>query len=130
MELRREERDQYSSYLESFACLIGDQRTKTTFGEVIQGIIGSESLCAARIARFSPPKLASGKWAERRVRRMAGGETTKRSRLDADSLTAVLREQAVASLRGEEELTLVLDGMELRRDGGRRGAGLAVSPSI
>jgi hypothetical protein len=48
---------------------------------------------------------------------MANGETTQRSELDGDSVTRVLREQGVATLRGEAELTLVLDGMELRRKG-------------
>lgn len=55
---------------------------------------------------------------------MANGESTARSRLDADSLTAVLREEAVASLWGEAELTLVLDGMELRRAGASAQEGL------
>ncbi len=41
-------------YLATFDTLMGDQRTKTTFAEVIRGIIGSDSLCASRIARFSP----------------------------------------------------------------------------
>ena len=48
---------------------------------------------------------------------MAEGDSTKRSRLDADSVTRVLREQGVAHLRAEDELELVLDGMELRRPG-------------
>lgn len=55
MELRSEAWDQYQVYVATFDPLMGDQRTKTTFAEVIQGIIGSESLCASRIARFSPP---------------------------------------------------------------------------
>ncbi len=55
---------------------------------------------------------------------MANGESTKRSRLDADSLTAVLREEAVAQLWGETEVTLVLDGMELRREGATAQEGL------
>ncbi len=54
MELSREAWDEYQVYLAPFDPLIGDQRTKTTFAQVIEGIIGSESLCAARIARFSP----------------------------------------------------------------------------
>jgi hypothetical protein len=54
MQLRSAEEDAYRAYLETYDALIGDARTKTTFAEVIQGIIGSESLCAARIARFSP----------------------------------------------------------------------------
>ena len=48
---------------------------------------------------------------------MAEGVSTRRSRLDADSVTNVLREQGVANLRDEAELALVLDGMELRRAG-------------
>jgi hypothetical protein len=48
---------------------------------------------------------------------MAEGQSTKRSQLDADSVTQVLREQGVANLRSEEALELVLDGMELRRPG-------------
>jgi len=55
---------------------------------------------------------------------MANGESTKRSRLDADSLTAVLRQEAVTQLWGETELTLVLDGMELRREGATAQEGL------
>ena len=45
------------------------------------------------------------------------GESTRRSELDAEHLTGVLREQGVGQLAGSEELTLVLDGMELRREG-------------
>jgi hypothetical protein len=48
---------------------------------------------------------------------MAEGDSTKRSRLDADHVTTILREQGVANLRTEAELELVLDGMELRRAG-------------
>lgn len=54
MQLKSAEWDEYQAYLESYDVLMGDARTKTTFAEVIQGIIGSESLCAAQIARFSP----------------------------------------------------------------------------
>ncbi len=110
-------------YVATFDTLMGDQRTKTTFAEVIQGIIGSDSLCASQIARFSP-RLASSQWADKRVRRMATGESTGRSRSDADSLMAALREEAIARLRGEADLTLVLDGMELRRAGATAQAGL------
>jgi len=48
---------------------------------------------------------------------MAEGDSTQRSRLDADQVTSILREQGVANLRAEPELELVLDGMELRRPG-------------
>ena len=48
---------------------------------------------------------------------MAEGDSTRRSRLDADNVTTILREQGVANLQAEPELELVLDGMELRRPG-------------
>ncbi|PJF27978.1 MAG: hypothetical protein CUN53_02010 [Phototrophicales bacterium] len=54
MELRREAWEQYQVYLAPFDTLMADRRMKTTFAKVIQGVIGSESLCASRIARFSP----------------------------------------------------------------------------
>lgn len=44
-------------------------------------------------------------------------ESTQRSELDAEHLTAVLRQQGVAALAESRELVLVLDGMELRREG-------------
>lgn len=45
------------------------------------------------------------------------GESTKRSQLDADQLTEVIRQAGVAQLAEAKALTLVLDGMELRRAG-------------
>jgi hypothetical protein len=47
---------------------------------------------------------------------MVNGESTKRSRLDADHLTEVLCERGVAEIMGEKELLLIMDGMELRRE--------------
>jgi hypothetical protein len=61
--------------------------------------------------------MAATKYGEKRVRRMANGETTQRSELDAGSVTRVLREHAAATLADEPEVTLILDGMELRRAG-------------
>ncbi|PJF27977.1 MAG: hypothetical protein CUN53_02005 [Phototrophicales bacterium] len=55
---------------------------------------------------------------------MVNGERTRRSQLDADSLTAALGEEGIARLRGEAELTLVLDGMERRRAGATAQKGL------
>jgi hypothetical protein len=46
-------------------------------------------------------------------------ESTQRSELDAEHLTAVLREQGVAALADSQEVVLVLDGMEVRRAGAR-----------
>jgi hypothetical protein len=49
--------------------------------------------------------------------RSAMGESTLRSKLDAEHVTEVVREEGAAQLAGASELTLILDGMELRRAG-------------
>ena len=54
MELSEEARTGCEAYLEAYEVLIGDRRTGETFRGVVEGIIASESLLAARIARFSP----------------------------------------------------------------------------
>ncbi len=56
--------------------------------------------------------MAGGNGAER-VRRMAAGETTKRSELDAASLVGRLRARAAAELADEEEVWAVVDMSEL-----------------
>jgi hypothetical protein len=61
--------------------------------------------------------MATARHAEKRVRRLVSGETTQRSDLDAESVTKVQREQAVVTLRDEDELTLVLDESGVRRAG-------------
>ncbi len=53
MELSEQERTECEAYLEAYEVLIGDRRTGETFRGVVEGIIASESLLAARIARFS-----------------------------------------------------------------------------
>jgi hypothetical protein len=47
---------------------------------------------------------------------MANGESTKRSRLDADHLSEILCARGAAEVMGAKELLLVMDGMELRRE--------------
>ncbi|MGQ9851135.1 MAG: hypothetical protein ACUVSU_13900 [Aggregatilineaceae bacterium] len=54
MKLTEAEWEQSEVYLSGFDALIGDERTRRTFGGVIEGIIGGESLRASVIARFSP----------------------------------------------------------------------------
>ena len=49
--------------------------------------------------------------------RLAMGESTLRSQLDAEHVTEVVREEGAVQLAGASELTLILDGMELRRAG-------------
>lgn len=106
----------FAAYLSSFDELIGDRRTGFTFQETIKGIIAAGSLICKRIAAHSRLSAATGKGGQR-VIRLAKGESTKRSRLDAVSLTERLRNRGLAVL-GEsaaEELWLMLDGSDLRK---------------
>ena len=54
MELTEQETGRLQEYLSEYEVLIGDKRTSNTLGAVIEGIIGSESLKAVQIGRFSP----------------------------------------------------------------------------
>ena len=62
MELTAAEQDLLGGYLAGFASLAGDRRPRTLLGAVVQGIIGSESLCCSRIAAFSPQAGGGGTW--------------------------------------------------------------------
>ena len=54
MELKDGQRGVLEEYLDHFGPLIGDRRTGRLFRGVVEGIIGAETLVAARIAAFSP----------------------------------------------------------------------------
>jgi hypothetical protein len=103
-------------YVAFFDRLFGGQRTRRTFAEVLKGIISAGSLVCQRIAQGSP-LLSRVRDGGQRVSRLARGESTKRSQIDAEALTAVLRERGIEHLaEGEnEELWLVADGSELRK---------------
>jgi hypothetical protein len=105
-----------AEYLRHFDDLIGDARTRVTLGEIIRGIIGAGSLVCQRIASFSVT-LSRVKDGAQRVIRFATGESTRRSEVDAEHLTAFLRQRGVDHL-GEvdtDELWLILDGSDLRK---------------
>jgi hypothetical protein len=68
--------------------------------------------------------MAAVRHAEKRMRRLVKGETTERSQLEADRVTAVLRAQAASALQDEDELTLVLDESGVRRAGAEAQEGL------
>jgi hypothetical protein len=86
--------DPLMRYLEPFRGLIGDKRTWKTFGETVKGIIGAGSLICQRIAAQSA-ELSKGKKGSQRVIRLATGQSTQRSELDAEQVTKQLREVAV-----------------------------------
>ena len=108
--------DPLTRYVTPYHDLIGDKRTHTTFDETIRGIMGAGSLICQQIAAASPI-LAKGKKGAQRVIRLASGESTLRSELDAEHLTKQLRENAVEHLSEapEEELWLVADCCDLRK---------------
>jgi hypothetical protein len=105
-----------TSYVKHFVGLIGDQRTRKTFGEIVKGIIGAGSLICQQIAGQSA-ELSQGKKGAQRVIRLATGESTQRSELDAEHLTERLREVAVQQLEQapEDEVWLIADSSDLRK---------------
>lgn len=116
MEWKTTWNDPLTSYVGAFDDLIGDKRTRKTFGETVRGIIGAGSLICQQIAGQSPV-LSQGKKGAQRVIRLAAGESTHRSELDDRHLTARLREVAVEQLEQapEEEVWLIADGSDLRK---------------
>ena len=110
-------KDPFAAYLTQFDDLLGDQRTRATLTETVKGIIAAGSLICQRIAAQSPV-LAAVKDGAQRVLRLVTGESTKRSpHLDADHLTAKLREHAVTHLSSvpADEFWLIADGSDLRK---------------
>jgi hypothetical protein len=108
--------DPLTSYMKQFAGLIGDQRTRKTVGETVKGIIAAGSLICQQIAAQSA-ELSQGKKGSQRVIRLATGESTQPSELDAQHLTKRLREVAVEQLEQapEEELWLIAASSDLRK---------------
>jgi Transposase DDE domain len=116
MEWKTTWNDPLTRYVAPYHHLIGDKRTRTTFDETIRGIMGAGSLICQRIAASSAV-LAKAKKGAQRIIRLASGESTQRSELDAQHLTQQLREAAVEYLAQapEEELWLVADCSDLRK---------------
>jgi hypothetical protein len=104
----------FQEYVESFAGLIGDQRTKRTFAEILKGIVGGGSLVCEQIARHSPV-LSRVKHGTQRVIRLAKGQSTRRSQLTAEPLVSRLRERGLAQLKpsSAEGVWLILDQSNL-----------------
>jgi hypothetical protein len=110
------QRGLFSEYVGHFQGLIGDKRTGVTFAETLKGIINAGSLVCQRIAAQSSV-LSGVQDGAQRVIRLATGESTHRSQMDAEHLTAKLREHGLQQLGEAEanELWLILDGSDLRK---------------
>lgn len=114
MEWRSNWTDPFQEYLKPFASLIGDARTWRALQETVKGIIASGSVIGERIAAASA-ELSRSKNGAQRVLRMAKGESTKRSELNAEDLTARLRQVGIAQVQESEaeEVWLIADGSDL-----------------
>jgi len=114
MEWRSNWTDPFQEYLKPFADLIGDRRTWRALLETVKGIIASGSVIGTRIAASSE-ELSQSKNGAQRVLRMVKGESTRRSELDAEELTARLRQVGVEQLQESEaeEVWLIADGSDL-----------------
>jgi hypothetical protein len=77
MEWKTTWEDPLTSYVKHFDGLIGDQRTRKTFGEIVKGIIAAGSLICQQIASQSA-ELSKGKKGSQRVIRLATGQSTQR----------------------------------------------------
>jgi hypothetical protein len=121
MRLEAEQEALLPGYLGAFGRLSRDRRTEVTFGEIIKGIITSGSLVCQQIAAGSAI-LSEAKEGGQRVGRLARGESTKRSPINDETVTAVLRECGVESLAAaeEDEVWLIADGSELRKPYARK----------
>ncbi len=98
MEWKTTWNDPLTRYVAPYHDLIGDKRTRTTFDETIRGMMGAGSLICQQIAVHSPV-LAKAKKGAQRIIRLASGESTQRSALDARHLTKQLREAGSRVLR-------------------------------
>lgn len=78
--------------------------------------MGAGSLICQQIAGQSA-ELSKGKKGSQRVIRLATGQSTQRSELDAEHLTKRLREVAVVQLEQapEDEVWLIADSSDLRK---------------
>lgn len=106
----------FAEYLGHFDSLIGDKRTRQTFGAIVRGIINAGSLVCQQIAAHSPV-LSAAKDGAQRVIRLAKGESTKRSDLDAAHVVEALCRRGVEHLAESEadELWLIADPSDLRK---------------
>jgi hypothetical protein len=82
MEWKTTWNDPLTRYLTPYHELIGDKRTRTTFDETMRGIMGAGSLICQQIAAHSTVLTKVQKGAQR-ILRLASGESTRRSELEA-----------------------------------------------
>ncbi len=116
MEWQAKWEEPLQNYLQHFDGLLGDGRTRRTFQASMKGILAAGTLICQRIAACSA-ELSHAKDGAQRILRLATGESTKRSQVDAEHLTEQLREVAVEQLAQapEDELWLIADGSDLRK---------------
>jgi len=115
MELATDQCHTLGLYLARFDATCGDQRTRYTLGQTVQGILGGQSLRCAQIAR-SAPGLAATDSSEQRIRDMVHGNTTKNSPdLDEQHIIQRLVQRGVEMLSTDDEIWVAADTSDLRK---------------
>lgn len=115
MELATDQYDALGRYLGRFGSTCGDQRTRSTLEQTVQGILGGQSLRCAQIAR-SAPGLAAKDSSEQRIRDMVDGRSTKNSPdLDERHIVQRLVVRGVEMLSGDDEIWVAMDTSDLRK---------------
>lgn len=115
MELLSDQCHALGQYLSRFNDVCGDQRTRFTFDQTVQGILGSQSLRCAQVAR-SAAGLAATDSSEQRIRDMVEGHFTKRSSdLNEAHIVERLTRRAVEMLSADAEVWVGFDMSDLRK---------------
>lgn len=115
MELATDQCHVLGQYLGRFDCITGDRRTRYTFGQTVQGILGGQSLRCAQIAR-SAPGLAASDSGEQRIRDMLHGTSTKNSPdLDEQHVVERLVQRGVEMLSADDDIWVAMDTSDLRK---------------
>lgn len=114
MELVAGQRTLLDAYVAGSTCWWGTGGPGDCSGPLCRGSSRRRVSCARGSRRF-PPELQTSRNGEQRVRRLARGTATRRSALDAEHLTARLRERGAAQLREEDEVWALVDPSDLRK---------------
>ena len=115
MNIASDQCNTFTRYLARFSDVCGDQRTLYTLGQTVEGILGSQSLRCAQIAR-SAPGLAATDSSEQRIRDMVRGHTIKNSP-DLDEQHLVQRRvlRGVEMLSADDDIWVAMDTSDLRK---------------
>ena len=115
MNIASDQCNTFTRYLARFSDVCGDQRTRYTLGQTVEGILGGQSLRCAQIAR-SAPGLSATDSSEQRIRDMVHGKTTKNSPdFNEEHIVQRLVQRGVEMLSDDDDVWVALDTSDLRK---------------